>query len=284
MASAEQQPKTQFGTSALCEYLWTENCDMSLFSFTVDVVLRGDYVSHVAAQALAGNNLDKSLTPADLAKTQPGVLTTRLRQSSQEFLEMFVCRGVDNFQKYLVDVIRLALHKQPKILSERKQELSLGHILKFDSIEALARDIIESKISALSYEGFGDIEQWCQSKSIPIVVPHGKTAEVVELLALRNIIVHARGVVDDRYKSAVPSTTLEVGRKRELSIDDFITGMQLLSQVAGLTDAAIAGKFGIAQEDLQRDLKKRSAERWPKITDLDEKRVPSVDGGQKMTP
>lgn len=128
MSTAQSHQKPQFGTAALREYFWMETCDLGLFEFTVDVVLNGDYVTHIAAQALAGAPADEKITPVDLAKMKPGVLTTRLRQSSQELLEMFVCRGVDNFQTYLVDVIRLALHKQPKILSERKQELSLGHI------------------------------------------------------------------------------------------------------------------------------------------------------------
>jgi hypothetical protein len=133
---------------------------------------------------------------------------------------VFVSRAVDNFEVYLVAMVRLVLNKEPRILSDRKQELTLGQILKFESIEALSREIIEGKLNALSYEGFGELEAWCNQRSIPLVVPHGQRERVVELIALRNIIVHNRGCVDERYRAAVPSSSTKVGDKRQLDVDE----------------------------------------------------------------
>jgi len=158
----ELRPPPEAGSNALLEYFWTSICDRRLFFFVTDVVLRGDFVVYIARQALEGQEDYKKLTPAELARINPGPGIRALRQSSQELLEMFLSRVIDNFEVYLVDVIRLALHKQPRILSDRKQELTLGHILKFDSIEALTKDIIEGKLKSLSYEGFGELEAWCQ--------------------------------------------------------------------------------------------------------------------------
>ena len=67
---------------------------------------------------------------------------------------MFLTRIVDNFQVYLTEIIRMVLRKRPEILSGRKQEISLGYILDFNSIESLTQDIIEAKVNSLSYDGF----------------------------------------------------------------------------------------------------------------------------------
>ena len=92
--------------------------------FVIDLALRGDFVAHIARQALDGKKDYKAQTPAELAKTNPGAATTALRQSSQELLEMFVSRAVDNFEVYLVAMVRLVLNKEPRILSYHKQALA----------------------------------------------------------------------------------------------------------------------------------------------------------------
>lgn len=258
----EEKESPHFGTSALLEYSWASLCDTRLFHFTINVVLRGDYTAFVAKQALAGEEY-KTLTPTDLATKQPGPLIKQLRNSRQELIEMFLSRVVDNFQIYLVEIIRLALQKEPRILSERKQEITLGHILKFDSIEALTRDIIEKKLNDLAYDGFGSLEKWCRDKAIPLMVPDDERGKIVELIALRNIIAHARGVVDERYKAAAPSSKFKVGEKRELQTDDLFAAIETLDSIAGATDTAVGTKFGIDRSDVKATLTSRSAKRWP---------------------
>jgi hypothetical protein len=257
-------PPPESGTEALLEYSWASACDLRLFHFVIDLALRGDFVSHIAQQALDGKKDYKTQTPAELAKTNPGPATKVLRQSSQELLEMFVSRAVDNFEVYLVAIVRLVLNKEPRILSDRKQELTLGQILKFESIEALSREIIEGKLNALSYEGFGELEAWCTQRSIPLVVPHGQRERIVELIALRNIIVHNRGRVDERYRAVVPSSSTKVGDKRDLDVDDLIKAIALLDAVVGTTDAAVAGKFRLKTLKVHDEIQSRAKERWPK--------------------
>jgi len=261
MADPRTSTTPSSGTLAVLEYLWGSTCDARLLHFTIDVVLRGDYFGFIAKQALAGEDDYKILTPEELAKTKPGPLITELRKSRQQLLEMFLSRAVDNFQHYLVDVIRVALQKEPRILSERKQELTLGKILQFESIEALTRNIIETKLSSLAYEGFGALEKWCGEKTIPLVVPDGSRPKVIELIALRNIIVHARGRVDDRYKAAVPSSVLELGQKREIEVDDLFDAIGLLNSIVIATDGAITQKFGLQLHDIQDELARRTAAR-----------------------
>lgn len=253
----------EHGTQALLEYSWANSCDFRLFHFLIDTTLASDYAAHIVRQALDGKEDYKSTDPTSLAKQAPGTRTQALRASSQELLEMFLVRAIDNFQVYLVDAIRGVLHKQPRVLADRKLELSLGQILKFDSIDALAKDIVEGKLQSLSYQGFGELEEWCESRSIPLVVPDGYRSQLVEYIALRNIVVHNRGCIDERYADAVPSRRAEIGKKRGISVDDLFQGMDILNRVAVYTDSALSGKFSLTQVDVRSELGQRSKERWP---------------------
>lgn len=256
-------PLPDVGTDALLEYSWANVRNLCLFSFVIDTTLRGDFVAYVAKQALDGKQDYKEQDPAELAKRDPGPSTQALRRHSQELLEMFVSRIVDNFEVYLVKIIRLVLHSEPRILSDRKKELTLGDILKFDSIDALSRDIIEGKVAALSQRGFGEIESWCAHKSIPLVVPFNQRQRVVELIALRNIIVHNRGYVDERYRTAVSTSPHKLGEKKQLNVDDLFAAVELLDSVANATDAAVSTKYRLSTVNVHEEIMTRSAELWP---------------------
>ncbi len=43
-------------------------------------------------------------------------------------------------------------------------------------------------------------------KGIPLLVPDGQLSAVVELIAVRNLIAHNRGVVDARFLKATGAT------------------------------------------------------------------------------
>lgn len=262
------EPPPAQGTSALLEYFWSGSCDLRLFNFVINTVLAGDYVSYIAKRPLAGDRTPGHEKPVDLAASDnPGMGIIALRQSRQDLLEMFLTRIVDNFQMYLTEIIRMVLHKRPEILSGRKQEISLGYILGFDSIESLTQDIIEAKVNSLSYDGFGDIEEWCNGRGIPLLVPNGERDKVVELIATRNLIVHNRAIVDDRFRKAIPQSAFVVGQERALEIDAFFDALSLLNRIVTVSDGAIASKFDLLRTEIPKELKKRSETRWPRSTD-----------------
>ena len=109
-------PPPTRGTNALNAYAHASMTDVRFFSFICDTVISSDYVAHVARRALDGLEL-KEKKPSELAQSAPGMRTQFLRQNSQALLEMFISRLVDNFQKYLVDLIREILRSKPTMLS-----------------------------------------------------------------------------------------------------------------------------------------------------------------------
>jgi hypothetical protein len=223
------------GTAGARAYVNASNADIRLFAFITNTVLHVDYGAYVARVALDGGE-PTIANAGELADREPGQRTKFLRSNRQAFLEMFLSRMVDNFQNYLVDLIREILHSKPTMLSTRQQSLTLEEVLTYDRIEDLVRDVIERKVNSLSYEGFPDLQKWCTDRGIPISVPALRLAEVIELIATRNIIAHNRGIVDERYIRSVRHPSFPLGARRDLSVNYSYEAKNLLDKIVYNTD------------------------------------------------
>jgi hypothetical protein len=216
-----------------------------LFNFVVNTVISGDYMTYIAKKALAGEEIEKEIDPAILASKEPGPRTFQLRKYRQELLQAIFSRIVDNFEVYLVDILREVLKQKPEILRSRQQNITLEYLLQFQKIEDLIQDIIERKVNSLSYKGFLDIKQWYEEKGIPLIVDKEHSQGVVEIIAMRNIIVHNRGRVDEKYLRAIPTSSIKIGELRELSVDYLFSTLSILNTIVSETDHEIAQKFDL---------------------------------------
>lgn len=250
------------GSTALLDYYWAVEADFRLFNLVIDSITSGDYVTRLAKDALDGRDDYRDLTPGELAETDPGPRTQALRESQQELLEMFLSRIVDNFQVYVVDLIRAVLHERPEILKSRQEQVSVEYALGFDSVDDLVHDLIETKVNNLTYKGFDDLQDWCSSRGIPLLVPDAQTDRIVSLVALRNLIVHNRCKVDTKYLKTVPDTDLEIGDVVRIAVDDFFQDLNLLNTIVNTTDVATCGKFGLSREEVSSELQARRKERF----------------------
>lgn len=241
-------PKPSCGTASAKAYYQALQADLDLFHFFIHIVLHSDFFGYVAKQALDGKEW-KDQDPVTLARATPGPMTKRLRESRQELLEMFLARSTDNFQHYVVDVIREVLRKEPAILKSKESSLSLDTVLGFDSMEELVRHVIERKVTALTYQGYVELQDWAAGKGIPLASTN--TAAISELVALRNIIIHNRGVVDEKYLRYVPNCPFAIGAIRNIEVEEFSLAIGVLDEAVQEIDAAVASKFGLATAPLE---------------------------------
>jgi hypothetical protein len=226
-------------------YARAGSADLRIFHFIVQTATSSDYIAYVAKQALDGKEHSVK-SSGDLLLEAPGPRTKILRENRQALLQMFFSRLIDNFQKYLVDVIREILRSKPKMLRTRQHSITLDELLEYERIEDLVHDVIERRVNALSYEGFVALQEWCKERGIQIEVPAAQHEAVVELIATRNIIAHNRGCIDEKYARAVGVTRSQIGTHRLLSVDYFFGAHSLLSDVVFKTDTAATSKFGLA--------------------------------------
>jgi hypothetical protein len=222
----------------------SSHTDLNLLFAIVQNTLYGDYVKYVASRSLEGKQIEHK-DPTDLLLVEPGSRASFLKENGQAFLEMFVSRLVDNFQKYLVDVIREILRSKPAMLSTRQQTITLEELLKYERIEDLVHDVIERRVNSLSYEGFSELQRWCVERGIQIKVSASRQADVVELIATRNIIAHNRGLIDERYIRNVAWSKLKIGTCRVLYGEYLFEAFSLLGGIVYKTDTAARSKFGL---------------------------------------
>jgi hypothetical protein len=240
----------EHGTAAAHDYFRATGTTLTLFNFIIHTSLGGDYATEIARRALDGQDLGPNVTPGELARSSPGLRTRFLRLRSQELLEIFLTRHVDNFGKYIIDLLREALRSKPEMLKSKEPVLSLEYVLTFANMAELTNDVIDKRVTALSYEGFAALQAWCERREVPLRIPEGGAPDVVELIATRNVVVHNRGRIDDRYRRTVPSTKLGLGALRELTVDYLFAGKELLFQIAADTDSAVAEKYGLASNPI----------------------------------
>lgn len=234
------------GTGACHRYFTDAGQSFGLLHFVLEVVLRADYVAHVAKTALEPDGAQSVESPAALAEVAPGPAVRHLRTQSQLLLELFLARLVDSFQCYLVELLREVLAAQPQILKSSQPSLSLEYALQFSSMDDLVADVVAKKVNDLSYQGFESLKTWCLERGVPIAVEQRHEAVLIEFIATRNIITHSRGLVDHKYLRAVPSTTLTLGVRRPLTIDNLYNSFDILNRVVSETDAAVQGKFRLS--------------------------------------
>jgi len=243
-------------SQAAVDYYVAAFRDVALWSFTTNLAVEADFRAFAAGRALKTFETGEVHeggpgTPDELAEQEPGPRWRFLRSVGQAYFEMLATRAVDNFLQYMADIILVVLRKQPDILKTRKQSVTIEQLLQYSSIQDLVDDLVDDKVSSLSYKGFENLIEWCEEKGIPIGGSTAERATVVELVATRNIIAHNRGVVDARYHRAVLSPAFEIGQVRRLNASWVRQEMSVLHKVVTKTDALVTTKFGVPIQSVE---------------------------------
>jgi hypothetical protein len=256
--------RVERATQHAAEYFSAARDTAQLLGLIFDTVLRIDWIAYTARRALdydgrlakkmmdsedLGSTLDsdreKELTPNELAASDPGPHTQALMRARQPLLQLFLGRAVDNFQTYIVSMIREILRKRPEILSNSRFELEVRSILGHGSIDSLVDELIERKVDSLSYGGFEDLKRWCEKQGILLAAPAEIADQVIELIATRNLIAHNRGRVDQKYFEVVKAARFALGEVRVLSVREIFGALSMLNRIVHETDQSTASGFGL---------------------------------------
>ncbi len=179
-------------------------------------------------------------------KSEFGPYGERLRNHSQLFLQMIICRLVDNFSNYLADVIREVIYSKPELLKS-KEQLRVDYVLQFDSMPDLLVDLVDRKVTDLSYGGFAEMEKWCDDKlGLPLAKDDEQRDALIELIETRNIFIHNRGKVGAKYLRNVTNTSLVKGQDRIIYLDYFVDAITILGACALTLDEKLAAKYDIS--------------------------------------
>ncbi|WP_432847137.1 hypothetical protein ACQPXB_40795 [Amycolatopsis sp. CA-161197] len=130
--------------------------------------------------------------------------------------QMIVTREVDNLLSYLADVASLIHVKRPETLRSGEQ-VSFEEVLRHGSLEDFVKWATEKRISDLSFKGFQElISYFRKSFAFPADFSAPLWRTLSRAVAIRNILVHRRGVVDERFAKVLKDQDLEIGKTYRL--------------------------------------------------------------------
>lgn len=194
----------------------------------------------------------ESLRAAPLAEViLPGYqsLLTQLDRleprTNQLLAELFVSRLADNFLTYLSDIIALLFRNRPETLRASEQ-VTVEQVLAHRDLDSFIAWYADRRVSALSFKGLDSVAEFLRSRfGLELFTDNDVRERVSKFVAMRNLLVHGRGVVDRRFVDLVGTEFGEVGMKvhaghfvQDRTIDD-------VAQVVRELDSAAAEKFGL---------------------------------------
>ncbi|WP_125513624.1 hypothetical protein [Streptomyces sp. WAC 01529] len=175
--------------------------------------------------------------------------------------ELGLTRCVENFLCYVSDVITDALIARPELLRTQEQ-VTLEDVLEHESIEGFISWAAERRVAQLSFKGLEDIAQYIK-KRLGLEL-HQEETDWLKLkkgVALRNLIVHQRGVIDQRFIYVTGQTDLTKGSAYKTTMKDYVRTAESAMKIVGEFDVKVASKFSITQRSTENE-KWYSPGRW----------------------
>lgn len=168
--------------------------------------------------------------------------------------ELILTRYIDSYLTYLSELLHEVLLVRPEILSSQEQ-ITLEDALAHQTMEELVAFLADRKVSRLSFKGLCELEDYfVQRLGLALVDDHRLAEHLREWVALRNLITHRRGLVDQRaLTGGLPSAHYTVGERVRVSRDN---GFRLLAAVVTAVldlDQRIAAKFSLPLLATARD-------------------------------
>jgi hypothetical protein len=93
----------------------------------------------------------------------------------------------------------------------------------------LVRAIARKRVESLSYSSFEDLAAYFETRFHLLLIEKTSLAHIIQSVEIRNISVHNRCVINDRYVARTGSNATSIGQVRELYIKDLDRLIPLLS-------------------------------------------------------
>ncbi|WP_406367241.1 hypothetical protein [Streptomyces sp. NBC_01546] len=207
---------------------------------------RYDEFLQLALEVFAfSENYDRRELVKVLAKME--ILKEFLQEIKGVMREVAVTRTVDNFLSYVADILTEIMIARPEVLKSQEQ-VSMKEVLEHDSLEEFTRWAAERHVGQLSFKGLAEISEYISKRlGLALHVSPSDQALLVKSVAIRNLVVHRRSVVDLRFIRSFGDRCLVAGDKFDIPADVLPDAIGCTLKAVAAFDAQAATKFGIAR-------------------------------------
>ncbi len=179
-----------------------------------------------------------------------------LRENRQFILEVILVRHIENFLGYLASLLYEIFTQRPETLSS-SEHIEISKVIKHDSIESLVREIAERKVESLSYSSFLDLVKFFNDRFHIKLADGLKLEKITHLIEVRNISVHNRCVMNQRFVSRLGLPASEIGKKKELYIDQIDELNDLVAELVKHIDRQSIASLNLKSLIFKKALKNR---------------------------
>lgn len=163
----------------------------------------------------------------------------------QQWFHILLARAVDNFNSYLADILHDVFSIRPEILKSG-EKIEVREVLDCSSIEEVSLLLAARKVDDLTYGGFPSIHKFLVEKIGVRAYGDSKRVQLVtEAIAARNLIVHNRARINQRFTRDTGKRDVQIGEPLQMDRDTLSSYIHSLEDVAKYFDDQLVGKFGI---------------------------------------
>lgn len=181
--------------------------------------------------------------------------------------EALLGRAVDAFDHYLVSIMEMVFRREPRLLKS-KSTLTAEELLSYTSIDEVVERLIRRKVEELSYAGFAAILAYVRERmGARPLIEEEPLRLASEAIAMRNIIVHNRGLVNQRFQEQTGRTDPRLGTPYPFGTHEVLDWVGALEYVTLQIDQALIVHFSLPHIELNyvtnRELKQLLRTRRP---------------------
>lgn len=160
-----------------------------------------------------------------------------LKTNRQFLLEIVLVRHIENYLNYLATLLFAIFTQRPETLRSG-EAIDLKTVLAHDTMNALIQSIAERKVESLSYRSFSDLQSYFSERFSLALIEKSKEPKIIEAIETRNISVHNRCIINDRYVNKTGTDENMVGQRRELYRENIDELVPLLASAVKALDVA----------------------------------------------
>ncbi len=234
-------PKT--GTSACRDFF------LSWGEINVFFHLILDMVAHIEGEAdrhfdvLLGGASDDDEYERLLRERESWQGPAALLGEREQFLfQVVLVRHIENYLNYLSGLLFDIFTQRPETLKSSEM-VTLEEVLSYDSMDDLTRAIAQRRVNSLSYKSFDHLVEYFALQFGLVVFAQPQLASVAEAVETRNISVHNRCIVNERYVKKTGVAPSLIGSRRNLSMEQLDTLVPMLADGVRRLDGQARRKF-----------------------------------------
>ena len=217
----------------------------AFYNFLLNLVAHIERVATISHEVLvdtAHDDDEKQRLLDNWAERESAV--AMLKSHRQFLMEVVLVRHLENYLAFLASLLSEIFITRPETLRSA-EKIAVEDVLRHGSIEELIRDLSERKVNSLTYLSLQDLAEYFDTKLGLELIGHAHIQHLIEAAEIRNISVHNRCIVNERFIERTGLQTLKVGAKFQLYVDRIDELIPILAEEARSLDQRARAHLGL---------------------------------------